>query len=202
MKKLFLLAVLFFIAAVFKIQAQDLPGWDGKTYKYGTVYPGYIVKLTGDTIQGFILLKGPTENQDKITYLPTERDMKNKTVYKPDDLKGFRVADKEYRSIHYSGGLFAKPLRFVMVNADGKLCRYYWYSTNDATRKIESQEVFAKGDEQPFTSDKYLLKFVKFWSETLNDYPELSQKIANKEKGYSLLNLYDIITEYNNHFSK
>jgi len=197
MKKQFLLIAAIFIAHISTSNAQDLPGWDWNVYKVGQPYPGYVVKLTGDTIQGFVLLNLPTDNQDKITFLPTEKDYKNKTVYKPDDLKAYMVADKVYRSIHYSGGLFSKPLRFLMVNLDGRLTRYYWYSKQEVTRKIESQEVFQKLDETPFTADKFALKFAKFWGETLSDDPELSAKIIAKEKGYTLLNMYAFIDEYN-----
>jgi hypothetical protein len=38
-------------------------------------------------------------------------------------------------------------------------------------------------------------------SEYVEDYSELSQKIANKEKGYRLLDMYSIIEEYNNWYA-
>lgn len=197
MKKFLILITAIVIAQTTNINAQDLPGWDWNVYKINQPYPGYVIKLTGDTIQGFILLNLPTDNQDKVTFLPTEKDYKNKTVYKSDDLKGYMVADKVYRSIHYSGGLFSKPVRYVLVNKDGRLCRYYWYNKNELTRQIESVEVFQKADETPFTADKFALKFAKFWGETLSDDPELSAKIIAKEKNYTLLNMYAFIDEYN-----
>lgn len=187
----------FAVAALFITNVYSQNGWDWNVYKYGKPYPGYVIKLTGDTLNGYILLMGPTELQEKVSFLPSENDMKNKTVYKGDDLKGFKVADKEFQSIHYSGGLTSKPLRFVMVNKPGRLCRYVWYNTNDLTRQIEEVEIFAKGSENPFDASKFALKFAKFWSETLSDYPELSKKIADKEKGYGLTNMYNFIEEYN-----
>ena len=185
------------VAAISVLSASAQTGWDWNIYKYKTPYPGYIVKLSGDTINGYIVLMGPTENQEKVTFLPTENDYKNKTVYKGEDLKGFKVADKEYRSIHYSGGLTSKPIRFVMVNVPGRITRFIWYTNNDVTRKIDDTEIFAKADETPFDASKFGLKFAKFWSETLADYPELSKKVADKQKGYTLLDMYAFIEEYN-----
>lgn len=201
MKKTFLLIATVLIANVFSAKAQDLPGWDWKVYKYGQPYPGYIIKLSGDTVEGFILLMMPNENQEKVTFLPTEKDYKNKTVYKGDDIKGYKVADKIYRSIHYSGGLFSKALRFNMVEVDGRICRYYWYNKNDLTRNLESVEVFQKADETPFDNTKFALKFAKFWGEELADYPELSAKVAGKMKGYTLLDMYAFIEEYNKYWA-
>jgi hypothetical protein len=100
MKSIKLLACIALSCVLNSTYAQD---WEGATYRFGEVYPGYIVKLNGDTLRGFVLQQGRSESQDKVTFFTDPNDRKSKVVYKPADLKGYAVGDKTYRSIRYSG---------------------------------------------------------------------------------------------------
>lgn len=208
MKKLF-----FILAAVFFAEAASSQDWSTSVYKNGEKYPGYIVKLNGDTVQGYIQYVNRFDNQKEVKYFSDPKDKKTKVEYKAEDLKGYKMADKVYRSIAYSGGLLAKPIRFVLLVKDGRIARYTWYDRHDnyltmvkgpnetqeefEKRYYPDKEVFVKADEKPFDNSNFGLKFAKFWAETTSDYPELSAKIANKDKGYGLIHMYDFIEEYN-----
>jgi hypothetical protein len=187
--------------------------WSGKTYKYYSLYPGYVVTLTNDTIQGYIEHGDRTMNQDKAVYYSDINNRKTKKVYKPEDLKGYMVGDKVYRSIHWSGGLLEKPLKFNLLVQDGAITQYHFYTKDEGyvvqvrskdetdaeydARICQTQMVFQKNDGKPFAETSLGLGFAKKMAEIVADYPELSTKVKNKEKGYGMLNLLTIIDEYN-----
>ncbi len=193
MKKIKVITSIFLLLSTLAV-AQD---WNWSNYKYRKPYTGYVIKASGERIDGYIILNGQTENQESCVFLNDSADDRNKIVYKPADLKEYKVADKTYRSINYSGGLSAKPLKFVLLTKPGYISQYVWYDNNDETRKIEEKQIYQKGNEKPFENANFALKFAKFFSALTADYPELSAKIANKEKGYGMLKLLEIIDEYN-----
>ena len=58
--------------------------------------PGYIIKLNGDTLRGFIDYRYWERNPDKISF--QEKQISNKVNYNPMDIKGFCVLDEIYES--------------------------------------------------------------------------------------------------------
>jgi hypothetical protein len=151
--------------------AQAQPDWSGKVYSIGKIYPGY----------------------------KNETDPKPSGEFKPDDIKEYKVADKLYRSIPYSGGLLAKPLRFNLVNKDGPIREYVFYHEDGGSGG--SDMVFHKPHDatnsKPVSLPDFGLGFAKKVSAYVGDYPELAKKVADKEKGYGMLKILDIIAEYN-----
>ena len=91
------------------------------------------------------------------------------------------VGDKTYRSIHYSGGLLAKPLRFNLVTTDGAITEFIFY---DEMGTGETKTVYHKphdaNNAQPVELQSFGLKFAKKMSEYVADYAELSKKVADK----------------------
>ncbi|CAN5431067.1 hypothetical protein BH11BAC2_BH11BAC2_23120 [soil metagenome] len=174
--------------------AQD---WNWQNYRYRKPYPGYVINAAGEKKDGYLILNGQLENQKECVFMTDTNDSKTNITYKPADLKEYKVADKTYRVIHYSGGLTSTPVRFVLLTKAGRLSQFEWYDMNDATRVIDAKQVYQKMDEKPFENSAFVFKFAKFWAEQTTDYPELSAKIANKEKGYTLLNMLAFIDEYN-----
>ena len=213
MKKLLLLIVLAIAGMTTNLNAQD---WSGKVYQFGKVYPGYIIKLTGDTVQGFVEHQDRTGNQKKCLFYTDPNNKKSKVVYKVDDIKGYKVGDKVYRAINYSGGLFGKPLAFNLLTKDGHIAQYMWYSEvmeitmrggNETVyeydkRKNTEMQVYQKGTDQPFDHQKFGLKWGKVMAELVSDDKELAQKITNKEEGYGMFKHYEIIDEYNAWYEK
>jgi len=202
-KKVFLWAIsLMFLTNIF---AQD---WSSSIYNVGKLYPGYIIKNDGTKIEGYIEAQyrasnGPigSSNQDKVIFFTDPKNKKTKIAYKPEDLKGYKIADKVYKTMNYSGGLLAKPLRFLLLVNDGHIARYAWYDQNGYEGinipKFDEKLILQKGDEKPVELSSFTLGFAKKMSEFVSDYKEQADKITNKDKGYGLLKIYDIIDEYN-----
>ena len=193
--------------------------WSPEIYKQGNIYPGYIVKLDGDTIQGFIKADSRcsingigSSNQNLALFYTSRTDKKPAAKYKPADIKGYKIADKVYESINYSEGLFKKP-NFNLVVEEGKIRIYEWYSTVENysslskqsgesmsefdARRFETKLIVAKEPTEPIELSMLGLSFAKKMPPMIEDYPELAKKVADKEKGYSFLKIYEVIKEYN-----
>lgn len=191
-------------------------------YRVGKKYPGYVIKLTGDTVHGFIEAKDRCSvggigqsNQTKCEFYLNENDRKATEKYGPKDIKGYMIADKFYKSIPYSGGL-VKSNNFCLRVADGRIAHYVWYSTKDGfinmnkgpneswedydKRRYDVSNVYQKLEEDPFQLETMIMSFAKKMSAIVSDYPDLSKKIADKEKGYKVDAFFAIIEEYNKHF--
>ncbi|MEJ5055764.1 hypothetical protein [Sphingobacterium sp. MYb382] len=193
--------------------------WNSDIYQVGQLYPGYIIKLEGDTVQGFIkagqrcAIGGiGNNNQNSVEFYLSKSDRKPAAKYKSDQLKGYQIADKLYESINYNGGLFKKP-NFNLVVKDGAIRVYLWYSTAENygfikqqsgeswqdfdKRRYESKTIIAKDPKKPIEHGMLGLSFSKNMSAMVEDNPELAEKIKSKAKGYTLFNFFDVINEYN-----
>lgn len=176
-------------------KAQD---WSERVYKIGKIYPGFYVTNANDTIGGYFLHDDKKGNQKKCRFYANEMDKKPTAEFKPEDIKCYSVGDKVYRTVNYSGGLLNKPLRFLLIVKDGGITEYVFYSEDAAA---EAQTVFHKRFDplhyDPVTISYFGLGFAKKLSDYISDYPALSKKVSDKEKGYGMLNLLAIIAEYN-----
>jgi hypothetical protein len=204
MKKLILSAILLLFSA--SLFSQD---WSADIYQVGKLYPGYIIKTKGDTIQGYIEAQPRaaknslgSSNQTRVVFFTDKENKKSKVIYKPDSVKEYMVAEKIYKAIHYTGGLTSKPLGFVLRTNEGCISNFVWYNckqyyvnTNDC--EWEGVELYQKGDDNPVEQSSFALNFAKKMSEYISDDADLSKKVLNKEKGYGLLKILDIIAEYN-----
>ena len=197
MKKFGLVALLC-VSFTF-IKAQD---WSGEVYKIGKIYPGFYVTNANDTVNGYFLHDDKRGNQKKCRFYTNEMDKKPTSEFKPEDIKSYKVGDKLYRTLNYSGGLMNKPFRFLLVAKDGAITEFVFY-TEDAA--MEAQPVFHKPYDllhfQPVTMSYFALAYAKKLSEYISDYPALSKKVADKEKGYGVLNILAVIAEYNEWFA-
>lgn len=200
---------MFLILTIF-IFGQD---WSYDIYRVGEKYLGYIIKNDGTKIEGYLQAHSrassspfTADNQTKVTFFSNPKDKKSKIEYKPEDLKEYVIADKHYVTMNYSGGLFSKPLRFLLVQKEGKIktCIWYEFSTDPATAKstIIEKTVFQKGDEKPIEMSSFLMGFAKKMTELVQENTELVKKINEKQKGYGALNIENIIAEYNEWFKK
>jgi hypothetical protein len=188
----------FSIALLFSvcIYAQD---WSFAVFKYKSVYPGYYISAKGDTVKGFLQYGDKVDNQTKCVFYDSDQKT-NRQTFSPDDIKGFCVGDKVYRSIHYSGGLLSKPLRFVLIKTDGPITEFIFYPEYGLASG-DDKTVFYKANDPNNTDVRELqyfgMGFAKKMAAFVSDDSELSEKVANKEKGYGLLKTQDIIDEYN-----
>jgi hypothetical protein len=187
--------------------------WSSDIYRVGEKYPGYIIKNDGTKIEGYIeahpraaATPFGNDNQTIVTFYSDPKNKKTKIEYKPEDLKEYMVADKHYVSMNYSGGLMAKPVRFLLVKKEGRIKTCIWYEwaslNSDGTNVYTEKEIFQKGDEKPIELTSFLMGYVKKMSELVKEYPEMVKKINDKEKGYGMLNIEKIIAEYNEWYAK
>lgn len=220
MKKiLFSAAVILLSTSAFSQNDGNQADWSPSIYQVGKIYPGYIIKLDGDTIQGFLKADNRcsyngigSSNQNLAQFYTSPADKKPVAKYKPTDIKGYKIADKVYESINYSGGLFKKP-NFNLVVEEGTIRIYDWYSTveNFASvrmqtgesieaydaRRFETKKIVAKDPTEPIELSFLGLSFAKKMPPMIADNEELARKVADKEKGYTFLRIYEVIREYN-----
>ncbi|MDR3706077.1 MAG: hypothetical protein P4L28_09250 [Paludibacteraceae bacterium] len=204
------ISILFCLFLAMGAYAQD---WSVSVYSTGTKYPGYIIKTDGTKQEGYIKAKARAglegvgnSNQNVVEFYTDPKDKKTKTEYKPADLKEYKIADKVYRSMHYSGGLSSKPLSFVLLASDGHIARYTWYDQEGYIHGLEptykSKVIYQKGDDKPVELADLAIGFAKKISAMVSDDAELAAKVTNKEKGYGMLDLEKIIAEYNAWYEK
>ena len=201
-----ILTIVFIIALSFASKAQ---------YVIGNVYPGFIVSKTGDTTQCYIKMTNKYSNQTRCLVYANEKDNKEQKSYKPSELRSYKVGNRSYEAIPY-GDIMPKTLNFALVEKDGHLRQFIWYSSTGDEMKdsyagmgkaiymsasdednLKGEIVLHKPDEKPIGPTKLLMSFSKNMSEYVADYPELADKIKNKEKGYDMLHLLEIVDEYN-----
>jgi len=187
--------------------------WSSDVYKVGTMYPGHVINSKGEKIEGHIKAGNRVENEKKVLFYSDPKNKKSKVVYKTSDLKGYEVADKVYKAMAYSGGLSGKAIRCLLLVEPGRISQYVWYEfaegyltmargTNESIedyhkRYYVDKIVYQNGDGKPMEHTSFGMGFAKKMSKFIEDYPELAKKVANKEKGYKMLKIAEIIKEYN-----
>jgi hypothetical protein len=156
------------------------------------LYPGTVVTLDGTVIEGYVYNNYRDKNQKQCIFYK-EKDGRGEHVYKPDELKSYTIENTEYRSVNYDGTLrLGKPGKnFVFVAQPGAITTYGYYSGS------EQQIFWAKDKEAPVIGTDLTFGFKKNINKLIGDNAALSGKVERKEKGYGMLNIIDIINEYN-----
>lgn len=205
-----------FMLTAFIMVAQD---WSTDVYKYGTLYPGYVIDKDGNKMEGFIRYNNRYSLQNTVIFFGDKNDKKSKIKYKSQELTEYKVADKLYHAIHYSDGLLNKQLRGNLVVNEGCIMEYVWYDRDDnyasmskteeetdkefMNRKFPPTTLFLKdGENDVKTIAKFALKFTYKMSAWIGDNLDLAGKVAAQEKGYEALNMLQIIEEYNDDCEK
>jgi hypothetical protein len=196
----------------------------GENAEQGKRMPGSVVLNNGEVREGFVYRYSKIKSQKKVRFYNTAADKKY-TEYKPDELKSYQVADAFYQSLPYEG-LTQKSKVFVERTLKGKLSwfTYYLYVkdarpqeyeittssgqkvtlVDDDGESLSGEIIMLKetGEQLNMSSLKVVMGFKTVMSKYLAECPSLSQKVANKESGYSVLNILKITEEYNNCFTK
>jgi hypothetical protein len=205
--------------AISQEKSSTMADWAPDVYRVGKKYPGYIIKLDGDTVRGFLKADNRcatagvgSSNQNTAEFYLNEADKKPVDKYKPDEIKGYMIADKVYESIAYSGGLMKKP-NFNLVVKEGKIRLYEWYSTVDNYMSLQRQSgetwqefdaraydvklIVAKDGQEPIEYGMLGMQFAKKMPDIISDNPDMAKKVADKEQGYKFINMFEVIDEYN-----
>jgi hypothetical protein len=202
----------FAILASYSLVAQDAP----EEIKLWTNYPGYVITNDNDTIHGYLQLSNFVDNQKKALFYKDPDDDRYAKKYKAKDIKGYKVGPRCYESFKFCPATESKGMYFFLKVLDGPLSLYKWYyRPQDPTDEsamvdvdlvmgldedgLDSHLIGIKPNEEPVQLDspKFISRFNKSMSKYLSDYPELAEKIANKEEGYQYGNLKEIVKEYN-----
>lgn len=185
----FWLTLLLMVGSVNELFAQS-------DYVIGRFYEGYIILPDGSREDGFIKYDIFNEMQGAIVFATDPKSRRTRTTYKPKTLQGYKVADRTWHSVLFKDIIGPKMQRFLQLESDGFI-KLYQYYPNEGNRPDDAQVVIQKGDEVAFNQGSLLTGFHKKVGELVSEHEELAAKVRNKEKGYKLLQLYDIIDEYN-----
>tara|TARA_Y100000385_G_C13051228_1_gene619860 strand:- start:851 stop:1498 length:648 start_codon:yes stop_codon:yes gene_type:complete len=201
-----------FILSSTTLNAQD---WSTGKYKYGEQYEGYVVDINGDRIDGFIKYRNRAIMQDEVIFYGDKDNASTKKKYAVSDLAEFKVADKHYHCIPYSGSNGVQLIKANLVVSDeGCIKTYVWYdrasgyksmkkrageSDEDyGNRKFPSVKVYFKStDGMGVTKDFFSDDFKKKMASYTSDNKELSKKVKKGENGYSERNFMAILKEFN-----
>ncbi|MFT5779384.1 MAG: hypothetical protein ACI837_002342 [Crocinitomicaceae bacterium] len=204
-----LLASLFVLISIMA-NAQD---WTTDTYKYGELYEGYIINDKGVKMLGYIKYRNRNINQEEV-YFYHENNPSTKKKYLVNDLQEFKVGDKTYRCIMYSGNESIQKKKANLLISDGCISSFLWYdraSGYNTMKKLpgESDEAFGNrkfpstvvyfktGDDMAVSESFFDDDFVKRMSTYVKDNKELAKKIKAETSGYKIANVAAILTEYN-----
>jgi hypothetical protein len=188
---------------------------DTNLLQRGTIYPGYIIELEGDTVYGFILNSNLWYNQVMVFYYADSSDRENRIKYKAKDVKGYKVGNRNYDSYKHPATYSTHAYNFFLRKITGPINYYIWYYDPDkgnlmepvltmeglasallfAESELWTQEVAQKGNDDPV--DLNIIGFAKTLSGIIKDDPELARKVKDKETGYKSTDAAKIIQEYN-----
>lgn len=183
--------------------------------------PGYIITNEGEKIEGYLKRFLKIKSQRKVKFFKTLED--KPVVYGPEDLKAYKI-ENDYYETHPYEGLSGKTKVFLLRTVDGKISLFDYYirveddkgaemtlskkgnteiSLDFDGSKIQTEILAVKnGDDYlKFASSKVIFSFKNIMSKYVSDYPELAKKIKDKEKGYRILSILNIVNEYNQHFA-
>ncbi len=188
MKKLLLLLVFITSTTAFRSAAQDYAK-NSLSYK---IYPGTVTTLDGKVIEGYVLNQSSEQNQKECIFYADANDSRSKKIYRPEDLISYNIENYQYRTVNYSGPIkIGKSVRrFAFVAKPGAITTYAYWGPQE-------EMFWAKGNEEPVTGTSLAMGFKKNMAKLIGDDTELMGKVDRKEKGYGMLNILDIINEYN-----
>jgi len=180
--------------------------------------PGFIIRLKGDTVKGFIDYRNWETNPDKISFKETLSS--DKAIYSPNDIKQFNVKDESYESalietevspdklneLQSNNDLtFETEIAFLQSMIKGTKSLYYYKN------KIGKDQFYIKHDTgyELLTYKKYLVpqnggsavaenkKFLGQLSLYLSDCPTIQSQLKFTEYNKAtLLKLFQFYYNY------
>lgn len=184
----YLITALFAICLIFStndVAAQD--------YRANSFYEGYVVKKDGSRLEGFILYGTMEQNKGLAVFYTDKNNRKTKQKFKTKDIAGYKVGSEEYISVTYRSVL--KQRVFAKVESKGQIMVLSVAEPGE-NGAWSYNMALKKGDEDAIGTARFI-NFAKQMSQYISDYEALATKVKNKEKGYRLLSMLDIIAQYN-----
>lgn len=188
--------------------------WSTENFTYGELYPGYIITSEGERIGGFIKYRNRYVMQNEVIFYRDKEDPKTKKKYKPENLKEYKVADKVYHILNYTGSALTTGKRALLIVNSGCISEYVWYERADGYNhllqgKNESNEDFAKrkypesivfyksGDDVPVEPTFFEEKFTKKMTAYIADNKSLASQVKSEKRSYGVPVIRSIFEEYN-----
>lgn len=169
--------------------------WAQPDYQVGKMYEGYILLDDNTREEGFVVFEDPVKRSQRVVFYKNANDRRSKKIYKPKKLNGYGVGSMQFKTLTYRNIL--KSTAFAELTQGGQISVYSVCSAYDATKgEYQCEMILQKGQDEPVVSTKFL-RFADNMSDYVSDYEALATKIRNKEKGYRLLGMMNIIAEYN-----
>ena len=194
------------------LHAQD---WSADTYTYGEQYEGYVIDMNGDRSDGFIKYRNRAIMQEEVIFYREKDNTSTKKKYLASDLAEYKVGDKLYHCIPYSGNAGGQSVQANLVISDaGCIKTYKWYnrasgyksmkkrpgesSEDFGKRKFPSEKVYFKStDGMGVTQSFFDDNFNKKMAEYISDNKVLSKKVKSKSNGYDARGFMKIVNEFN-----
>lgn len=185
----------------------------------GSVLPGFIITLKGDTVKGYLLNINLWLNQHMTFFYKDPGDVKGRIKYKPNDIRAYQVGNRYYESMKYPFNYSTHKQNFILRKLHGPIDYYVWYFDEDRAKLMSPDISLAdltsaflfdekdlwknefgrkkNGEFKELDDIKFIMKFSKTMSEYVKDDAELAGKILQKTKGYQNIDTEKIIREYN-----
>ena len=199
MKNLLILCLTFLFINSY---AQDGGKYDGTLR--GQALRGFLIDDNGDTVRGSIKIDFQYSMQRNPWITPDDIKLKNRN-YVAESVKYYEIENNtKWFSTKFTilkapseGKMSFSKLLHVFEFGPITLFDYNFYDdkVNPPINEVKTYMQLPNGDVVDMAS--MLFGFKNKMSEYVKDYPELAAKIANKEKGYGILGIYDIVREYN-----
>lgn len=174
-------------------------------------FPGWYITSEGDTLSGYVYLSNQIENQQTFKFSMQNEPHTDAKTLTPQAAKGFRVKDRVYESF-YNPTDKSSLEGFVRRIETGQLSLYTWFSipangtlhdgpydrpiTATDEKWHEKANILRMGDGSPMMVPEKA-SFAKVMSDLIADDKELSNKVAQKLKGYRNTDILNIVQEYN-----
>lgn len=154
----------------------------------GKKVDGYYVTKDMEKHEGKILYQAPEIMHDQNKYLVTYDEHGTKKNWSKGEIEAFYVAGQLY--------IFTGEFWDIMIE-EGAIRRLGRVVKNSSTGEYVTADLIQKVGISPENTASLAFGFKNKMSELVEENKELSKKVKNREKGYRLMQMDDIIDEYN-----
>ncbi|MEO6166725.1 MAG: hypothetical protein ABIO46_06370 [Chitinophagales bacterium] len=177
-------------------------------------FPGWYITLQNDTVKGYIYLSNQIDNQMLFKYATKRTPTMDEKTFEAAAVKGYLVKDRVYESVPIESTK-SSSLAFARRIETGRLNLFAWYNIPNYGTMHDGgyDRPFTVNDEK-FHESVFILKigngkpvlapsakdFAEVMSTVVADNKDLSNRIAQKLKGYRSGDLLNIVQQYNSWF--
>jgi hypothetical protein len=203
-KQTFVIIIFFLLIGTLMSFSNCSPNEDGK------IYDGFVITISGDTLQGKLEMLSPTMNQIKIKFID---ESGKKELYKAKDLQAYAFKievwnrdskEKELKWIYYIKKTVERPpVPFssteVLVQQEvvGNISVYNYFIETRVEQNME-HIIYLEKNNVLYVVNKDNYK--EILRELMMDFPFMKEKVGTK--GYTYNTLEETIKEYNQQLKK